>query len=44
MIERLDRSIVDRLKHTTSQACDDKDVWLLEALFAIRSPPTSGTK
>jgi hypothetical protein len=44
MVERLDRTIQDRLKHTTNQACDDWDVWLPEALFAIRSTPASGTK
>jgi transposase InsO family protein len=26
MVERLDRTIQDRLKHTTNQACDDWDV------------------
>jgi hypothetical protein len=44
MVERLNRTIEDRLKHTTSQACDDWDVFLPEALFAIRSTPASGTK
>jgi transposase InsO family protein len=44
MVERLNRAIEDRLKHTTNQACDDWDVWLPEALFAIRSTPASGTK
>jgi transposase InsO family protein len=31
MVERLNRIIEDRLKHTTNQACDDWDVWLPEA-------------
>jgi transposase InsO family protein len=44
MVERLNRTIEDRLKHTTNQACDDWVVWLPEALFAIRSAPASGTK
>jgi hypothetical protein len=44
MVEKLNRTIEDRLKHTTNQACDDWDVWLPEALFAIRSTPASGTK
>jgi hypothetical protein len=44
MVERLNRTIEDRLKHTTNQACVDWDVWLPEALFAIRSTPASGTK
>jgi Integrase core domain len=44
MVERLNRTIEDCLKHTTNQACDDWDVWLPEALFAIRSTPASGTK
>jgi transposase InsO family protein len=44
MVERLNRTIEDRLKHTNNQYCDDWDVWLLEALFAIRSTPASGTK
>jgi hypothetical protein len=44
MVGRLNRTIEDRLKHTTNQACDDWDVWLPEALFAIWSTPASGTK
>jgi transposase InsO family protein len=44
MVERLNRTIEDRLKHTTNQACNDWDVWLPEALLAIRSTPASGTK
>jgi hypothetical protein len=44
MVEKLNRTIEDRLNHTTNQACDDWDVWLPEALFAIRSTPASGTK
>jgi hypothetical protein len=44
MVDRLNRTIKDRLKHTTNQACDDWDAWLPEALFAIRSTPASGTK
>jgi hypothetical protein len=44
MIKRLNRTIEDRLEHTTNQACDDWDEWLPEALFAIRSTPASGTK
>jgi transposase InsO family protein len=43
MVERPSRTIEDRLKHTTNQACDDWDVWLPEALFAIWSTPASGT-
>jgi transposase InsO family protein len=35
MVERFNRTIEDRLKHTTNQACDDWDVWLPEALFAF---------
>jgi IS30 family transposase len=31
MVERLNRTIEDRFKHTTNQACDDWDVWLPEA-------------
>jgi hypothetical protein len=44
MVERPNRTKGDRLKHTTNQACDDWNVWLPEALFAIRSTPASGTK
>jgi hypothetical protein len=44
MVERHNRTIEDRLKHTTNQACNNWDVWLPEALLAIRSTPASGTK
>jgi transposase InsO family protein len=44
VVEKFNRTIEDRLKPTTNQACDDWDVWLPEALFAIRSTPASGTK
>jgi hypothetical protein len=44
MVEGLNRTIEDRLKHATNQTCDDWDAWLPEALFAIRSTPASGTK
>jgi hypothetical protein len=44
ILERLNRTIEDRLKHTTNQACDGWDVWLPEALFVIRSTLASGTK
>jgi transposase InsO family protein len=44
MVERLNRTIEDRLKNTTNQACADWDEWPPEALFAIRSTPASGTK
>jgi transposase InsO family protein len=40
MVERLNRTIEDRLKHTTNQNYDDWDVWLPDVLFAIRSTPT----
>jgi hypothetical protein len=44
MVERLNRTIEDRLKHTTNFACNDWDQWLPEALFAIRTTPSVGTK
>jgi transposase InsO family protein len=44
MIERLNRTIEDRLKHTANRRCDDWDVWLPDALFAIRSTPSRGTR
>jgi hypothetical protein len=44
MVERLNRTIEDRLKHTTNRKCDDWDVWLPDALFAIRSTPHRGTR
>jgi hypothetical protein len=43
MVVRLNRTIEDRLKNTSNQACDDWDVWLPEALFANQSTPASGT-
>jgi hypothetical protein len=44
MVEILNRTTEDRLKHTTNQACDDWDVWLPKTLFAILSTPASGSK
>jgi hypothetical protein len=44
MVERLNRTIEDRLKHTANQACEHRNVWLPEALFEIRSTPASSTK
>jgi hypothetical protein len=44
MAERLNRTIEDRLKHTTNFACNDWDQWLPEVLFAIHTTPSAGTK
>jgi transposase InsO family protein len=44
MIERLNRTIEDRLERSTNRQCDDWDVWLPDALFAIRSTPSRGKR
>jgi hypothetical protein len=44
MVEPLNRTIEDRLKRTTNFACNHWDQWLPEALFAIRTTPSAGTK
>jgi hypothetical protein len=43
MVERLNRTIEDRLKYTANFACNDWDQWLPEALFEIRTTPSAGT-
>jgi hypothetical protein len=35
MVERLNRTIEDRLKHTANQACEHRNVWLLYGLDPI---------
>jgi hypothetical protein len=44
MVECLHRTIEDRLKYSTNFGCNDWDQWLPEALFAIRTTPSDGTK
>jgi transposase InsO family protein len=43
-VERLNRTMEDRLKHTTNFSCNDWDQWLPKALFAIHTTPSVGTK
>jgi hypothetical protein len=44
MVECLNRTIEDRLKYTTNFGCNDWDQWHPEALFAIHTTPSAGTK
>jgi hypothetical protein len=44
MVERLNGTIEDRLRHTTNFACNDWDQWLPEAMLEIRTTPSLGTK